>query len=119
MIIIKKRTFFNFVIILVAIVVVCLGVIFINKIKEQNTSGSVKEKEMNALILKVSKLYLFPGDEVPTVAIVSDPKLLENQAFSTEAVKGDDVLFFKKAGRAVLYRPSINKIIEIALTKSN
>jgi hypothetical protein len=117
MIIIKKRVFFNFIIILVAIVLVFFSILFLSKIKKQNISGNLKEKEISALILKVSKLYLFPSGEVPTIAIVSDPKLLENLAFSTEAEKGDDVLFF--SNRAVLYRPSINKIIEIALTKSN
>jgi len=120
MIVIKRRTVFNFVIFLIIIILICFGFFFYHKLnKTDNTSSKTKDKEVSVLIKNVSKLYLFPEGEIPTVAIVSDPKLLENKPFSIQAEKGDNVLFFQKAERAVLYRPSINKIIEIALIKNN
>lgn len=72
------------------------------------------QKEAQDLLSKVAKIYLIPTGEEPTVATVSDPNALKNQSFFTQSQKGDKVLIFVKAGRAVLYRPSINKIIETA-----
>jgi len=119
MIIIKKRTFFNFVIIFIAIVVICFGTIFYFKLNKIKLQDSAKTKETTSLISKVSRLYLFPEGETPTIATVSDPQLLKGQAFFTQSEKGDSVLIFLKAGKAVLYRPSIDKIIEIAPIKNN
>lgn len=118
MIIIRKRTVFNFVIIFVAIVAICFGIIFYFKLNKIKIEDARKAKEVNTLVSKVSELYLFPEGETPTVATVSDPNLLKGQAFFTNSKKGDTVLIFLKAGRAVLYRSSINKIIEIVSIQS-
>lgn len=122
MIIMKKQVFFNVLLILVAILSISFGVFFylkLNTIETKNTVSSVIEGESKTLLSRVAELYLFPGGEEPTIATVSNPKLLKDQAFFENAQKGDNVLLFLKAGKAVLYRPSINKIIEIAPTKSN
>jgi hypothetical protein len=119
MIIIKRRTFFNFVIIFVVIVAICFGVLFYFKLNKTKLQDTAKENEVASLISKVSRLYLFPEGETPTIATVSDPQLLKGQAFFTQSEKGDNVLIFLKAGKAVLYRPSIDKIIEIAPIKNN
>ena len=119
MIIVKKRTFFNFIIIFVAIVAICFGILFYFKLNKIKLQDAAKEKEVISLISKVSRLYLFPEGETPTIATVSDPQLLKGQAFFTQSEKGDSVLIFLKAGKAVLYRPSIDKIIEIAPIKNN
>ena len=115
MIIIKKRKVINFLLILVAIIAICFAVFFylkINKIRINDVSSNIKQKEVQTLISKVSELYLFPKGETPTIATVSDPK----HDFFTNSEIGDKVLFFVKAGQAVLYRPSLNKIIEIVPT---
>ncbi len=77
------------------------------------------QEEAKDLLTKVSKLYLLPNNEDPTVATVSDPEILKDQSFFILSEKGDKVLIFNKAGKAVLYRPSLNKIIEIAPIKNN
>ena len=120
MIIIKKRTVFNFVIFLIIIILICFGFFFYRKLNKIDENPSkTKDKEASALIQKVSKLYLFPEGEVPTIATVSDPNLLKDKEFFTQAIVGDNVLLFLQSGKAVLYRPSINKIIEIAPIKNN
>lgn len=102
----------------IVIVVLCFGGFFYYKIhKFQNTSKGVKEQEVTNVISEVSKLYLFPEEESPTIATVSDPLALKNQSFFNSSEVGDKVLIFTNAGRAVLYRPSINKIIEITSVK--
>ena len=118
MIIIKRRTFFNFIILLVIIILIGFGFFFYRKLNKIDNTSS-KDKETNSLILKVSKLYLFPKDEVPTIATVSDSNLLKDKEFFTQAKIGDNVLLFLQTGKAVLYRSSINKIIEIAPIKNN
>ncbi len=80
---------------------------------QKNTDGKQETQEAQDLLAKVAKLYLIPTGEEPTVATVSDPMKLKDQAFFSSSQKDDKVLIFTKAGKAVLYRPSINKIIEI------
>lgn len=102
----------------IAIVALCFGGYFYYKInKFQSTPKNVKEQEVSNVLSDVSKLYLFPLGDSPTIATVSDPSALKDQSFFNSAEKGDKVLIFTNAGKAVLYRPSINKIIEITSIK--
>lgn len=76
-----------------------------------------KQKQLNLddrekLIVQVGKLIELPKEEA-TVAVVSDKDKLINQSFFQNAKNGDRVLIFTKAKKAILYRPSINKIIEV------
>lgn len=82
--------------------------------KTRNILGSENEKvnEASDVIEKVRKLTDLP-DEVPTVATVTDVNSLSAQPFFAKAQNGDKVLIFPGAKRAILYRPSTNKIIEI------
>ncbi len=114
----KKRKVINVIVIYILIVAVCFGGYFYYKIhKFQNTPKDVKEEEVSSVISQVSNLYLFPSGESPTIATVSDPLALKGQAFFNSSAVGDKVLIFSNAGKAVLYRPSINKIIEISSIK--
>lgn len=118
----KKRKFINIIIILVAIIAIGFGGFFYYKLHKLQTSSNqnqVKEKEVDSLLLKVSDLYLLPEGERPTVATVSDPVALKDKSFFTLSQKGDKVLIFSKAGKAILYRPSIDKIIETVSIQSN
>lgn len=70
--------------------------------------------EVKDLTEKIGQLAVLPTGEAPTVATVSDRAKLQNQPFFAHAENGDKVLIFANAKKAFLYRPSINKIIEIA-----
>ncbi len=73
------------------------------------------QKQTNDLISKVSALMQLPAGETPTVASVSDASAAKKQsAFFNNAQNGDKVLMYVKAGEAILYRPSTDKIILVA-----
>jgi hypothetical protein len=75
--------------------------------------SATPELENAALLAKVRQLMSLP-DEVPTIATVTDPSKLQNQAFFAHAKTGDKVLIFREAKKAVLYNPGENRIIEVA-----
>lgn len=75
------------------------------------TKASVVENQ--ALVDKIGKLILLPGEE-PRIATVSDKTQLSGQSFFNNAENGDKVLIYSQAKKAILYRPSINKIVEVS-----
>ena len=76
----------------------------------QNNSSSA---QVTQVVNEVSKLMVLPS-ETPTLATVNDPTQLTSQQFFQNAKIGDKVLIYLNAKIAILYRPSINKIINVA-----
>lgn len=74
----------------------------------------VAQEEAKALVIKVGKLIVLPEGEEPTIATVTDPELLRDQPFFANAKKGDKVLIYANTGKAILYDPAEDKIIEVA-----
>jgi len=70
--------------------------------------------EIEQIVRKVSSLMDLPQGETPTLATVSDKTQLQNQSFFQNAENGDRILVYSGAKKAILYRPSTNKIIDIA-----
>jgi len=79
------------------------------------------QQQTNDLLTKVGKLTTLPTSETPTIAVVSDVNAARLQSpFFKNAQNGDKVLMYVKAGEAVLYRPTTNKVILVApLTLTN
>ncbi|MBX4201991.1 hypothetical protein KW803_03845 [Candidatus Saccharibacteria bacterium] len=84
------------------------------QVKKLSNPTEVAKQESNLLIAKIGALTLLPKGETPTVATVTDVTKLKDQAFFASAQNGDKVLIYTQAKKAVLYRPSTNKIINIA-----
>src|SRR3989344_4222629 len=76
-----------------------------NKITREETAG---------LVAQVGKLIVLPEGETPTVATVSDPEKLKDQAFFAKAKMGDRVLIYASAKKAILYDVENHKIVEVA-----
>jgi hypothetical protein len=70
--------------------------------------------EAKKLVAAVATLMTLPSDETPTVATVNDKEKLKDQPFFANTENGDKVLIYTNAKKAILYRPSINKIIDVA-----
>jgi len=80
---------------------------------KENPNKQVQE-ETAKLVAQVSKLIVLPEGETPTIATVADPEKLQSQPFFAKAKKGDRVLIYANARKAILYDPENNKIIEVA-----
>lgn len=75
-------------------------------------SDKEAEKEVAILVTQLKKIMEVP-DEKPVVATVKDKDTLKSQqAFFSQAENGDKLIVFQTARKAVLFRPSIGKIIE-------
>ncbi len=83
-----------------------------NQTSPQNSNQAAAIEAQN-LIEKVGKLIELPS-EYPQIATVSDASKLPNQQFFSKAQNGDKVLIYNIAQKAILYRPSTNKIIDVA-----
>lgn len=69
--------------------------------------------EVRVLIERVGKLMELPREE-PTIATVNDPTKLKDQTFFANSQNGDKVLIYTQAKKAILFRPTTGKIIDVA-----
>ncbi|MCX6757310.1 MAG: hypothetical protein NTZ44_00255 [Candidatus Nomurabacteria bacterium] len=110
-----KQKFFKVFVPVIAVVAIGLAGYFYSQVLVlKKNPQAVAQKEVTDLVEKVGKLVVLPAGEVPTVATVSDPEALKDQAFFAKAQKGDKVLIYAQAKKAVLYSVLLNKIIDVA-----
>ena len=102
-------------VIVIAIVAVFFGAYFYYQwsLVRQNPQA-IAQQEAADLVAKISKLIVLPANETPTVATVSDPEALKDQPFFASAQKGDKLLIYAQAKKAVLFSVTLNKIIDVA-----
>ena len=106
---------------------ILLGIVFIALIgisiyyyhqyqKLKADPNAVAQEEMKTVTTEVSKIMELPQGEDPTVATVSDESKLKDQEFFQNAQDGrqDSDLYQCQRGIRILYRPSANKIINVA-----
>jgi len=75
-------------------------------------TGSGTNSENQKVIKEVSAIIDVP-DETPTVIAVTDLEKINKYQFFNNADIGDVVLIYPKNKKAILYRPSRSKIIEV------
>lgn len=78
------------------------------------SSSKTPADDTNLLLEEVGALIVLPQGEQPTIATVSDKTKLAGQSFFKNAENGDRVIIYQKSGKAILYRPSLKKIIDVA-----
>ncbi len=84
----------------------------LRKFKEDPRAAAANETKK--LIEQVGQLVELPQDEVPTVATITDVEKLRDQPFFAHAENGDKILIYTGIKKAILYRPTVNKIVEVA-----
>lgn len=75
------------------------------------SARTLTEQELNII---VGKMVLLEQNDKPTVLLVEDPTKLASNAFFLKAQKGDYFTVFEKSKMAILYRPSVKKIVNVS-----
>ncbi len=76
-------------------------------------------KEIDNLVETIGQFFALPEGEIPTLATVTDREKLAEQPFFQKAENGDKVLIYSQSGRAILYRPSNGKIVDVTTVNIN
>jgi len=64
------------------------------------------------LLSTVSRHYILPTDEVPAQATITDQSKVSS-AFQGKAKNGDRLLIYQKNKQAVIYRPSVDRVVNV------
>ncbi|MDD2224853.1 MAG: hypothetical protein PHP97_01695 [Candidatus Shapirobacteria bacterium] len=88
---------------------------FYKQYKEiKENPNKISTDEIKSLTTVISKFMDLPVDETPTLATVTDKEKLKDQDFFKKSENGDKILIYANAKKAILYRPSTQKVIEFA-----
>lgn len=117
-----KKSSKTLLIILVTLLLASIATSVYFLIQYNQTKTLLKQKSANPanvaaldkqkLLRDLGKLMVLPAEDPSIVATVTDKSKLKN-AFFNNAQIGDRFIVFAKAQKAILYRPSANKIIEV------
>jgi CRISPR/Cas system CMR-associated protein Cmr5 small subunit len=113
----KKIAKISVKILIVIIIVGSLGAAgyFYKQYKEiKDNPNKISIDEIKSLTTIINKFMDLPADETPTLATVTDKEKLKDQDFFKKSENGDKILIYANAKKAILYRPSTQKVIEFA-----
>ncbi|MGA2417988.1 MAG: hypothetical protein ABSF55_02020 [Candidatus Staskawiczbacteria bacterium] len=113
----KKRATAVIVVLLFVVLVLAISAavyFYLQNAELRKNPQEIAQQQAKEIVARVSRLILLPQGETPTIATVTDPKLLKDQAFFNNSQKGDQILIYTNAKEAILYRPSSNMIINVA-----
>lgn len=98
---------------LLAVVGLGIGGYFFWQVQDlRNHPEKVAIQETERIKNSVGRLMILP-EENPTLATIESLDQLQGQVFFSKAEQGDKVLVFEQAKLAILYRPSIHKIVNV------
>lgn len=112
----KKKGFLKYLLLIVSYAVVGVAVWQIQSQMQADPARQQAraEAEIKAVVDRVANLILLPSDETPQVAAINDAEsLAKTQAFFANAKNEDQILIYLKEQKAIIYRPSENKIINV------
>lgn len=109
-----------YVVIAVVVLIQTVGLSYLGYqyFKLKKDPNKVAQEEQDKILKEVGKLMELPQDETPSVATVTDKDKLKadfkDQTFFNNVENGDVIILYLKAQKAIIYRPSTKKIIEVA-----
>jgi hypothetical protein len=97
---------------IIAIILVTISVGTIFYVTHQHTKSTDDMNNITFIKKQIGLLYLLPTNEEPALATVTDKTKLASN-FAGKVEDGDKILIYEKNGKAIVYRPSINKIVDV------
>jgi hypothetical protein len=113
----KKITKISFTIFVIILIFGSVGVAgyFYKQYKEiKDNPNKISIDEIKSLTAVIDKFMDLPADETPTLATVTDKEKLKDQDFFKKSENGDKILIYANTKKAILFRPSTQKVIEVA-----
>lgn len=114
---INKRVLGTMLLVVLAVGGVGFGVYMYQQVEalknDPKTSQQAQQNKVNTIKNKVAALISIPNDETPILATVDDTEKLKDQPFFKDAENGDAILIFPQAKKAIIYRESQNKLINV------
>ena len=107
---------------IILVLVVTCSVLAWKYHQQNQSSANQASATTNRIIKDVARLYMVPTNEQPSVAQIQDKSQIKNQEFFENAVNGDYLLVYQKNKLALLYRESVNKLVNVepvSITASN
>jgi hypothetical protein len=104
----RKKQVLLFIICIAAVGATLVGLVFLVHANKTTVSGD----DVTAVKASISQHYLLPADEEPAMATVTDKSKL-NTPLLKKAENGDKLLVYKNNRLAILYRPSLGRIISV------
>ncbi len=74
---------------------------------------SEKKAKEERLIREVGSHVILPTSETPQLATVVDPAQYKNDPLLSQSLAGDKVLVFPTLKKAILYRPSLDRVVDM------
>lgn len=106
----RSSAFVRVAIVVVIIAVIVVAALLLNKPANLNSVTTIEKL--------VGKHYVLPTNEQPELATVTDPSKL-SAAFLKKSHKGDKILIYQKSQRVIIYRPSIDRIVDVGVVQVN
>ncbi|MDB5183832.1 MAG: hypothetical protein JWO07_513 [Candidatus Saccharibacteria bacterium] len=97
-------------IIIGAVIVIIIAAAGFFAWQQQQSSKDITD--VNKVMQLVNKHMILPTGETPALVTVVDKTKLNND-FLKKAVNGDKVLIYQKNQRAIIYRPSADRIVDV------
>lgn len=72
------------------------------------TLGEVKVKQLTE---RLNQLVELPSSEPPRFAKVDDPKAINDALFFVDLQKDDEILYYDKSQKVIVYRPSTDRVV--------
>lgn len=114
---INKRVLGTMLLVVLAVGGVGFGVYMYQQVEalknDPKTSQQAQQNKVNTIKNKVAALISIPNDETPILATVDDTEKLKDQPFFKDAQNGDYILMFAQSKKAVIYRESTNKLVNV------
>jgi hypothetical protein len=115
----KERTLLPVVMVLGMLLLIALSVAGYFYYQFRNSAQVADAKEIEELSEAIGAVMMLPEGEAPTLATVTDKDKLSEQPFFQKSENGDKVLIYSNTGRAILYRPSTKKIVDVTTVNVN